>query len=176
MVAADEPGLVIAGESLEVDLVEVMSKLDVNEAQVLYDISGVVQEDFVPPSPEAPKAEQRAHEEHVSKTIRNPAFKRAVTCIAFMRKHPDAELATVLELVGKVRQIDVSLALAGGDESPPEMSSPSEPEKLKPSDEHSRSEVSGTPSTNGSDLPVENPEVTGTSESDTSSPALAPTT
>jgi hypothetical protein len=175
-VAAEETGLVIAGEPLEVDLVDVMSKLDVNEAQILYDISSVVQEDFVPPHPEAPKAEQRAHEEHVSKTIRNPAFKRAVTCIAYMRKHPDADLAIVLELVGKVRQIDVSLALAGGDESPPETSSPSEPEKLKPSGEPSRSEASGIPSTNGSDRQEEILEVTGTSESVTSSPALVPTT
>lgn len=173
--AADE-GLVIDGKPLEVDLVEVMSRLDVNEAQVLYDISGVVQEDFVPPDPQAPKSEQRAHEEHVSKTIRNPAFKRAVTCIAYMRKNPDAELEAVLEMVGKVRQLDVSLALAGGEDVPPATSSPSEPEKLKPSDEHSRSEDSGTHSTNGSDLPAESPAPTGTSESGTSSLALAPTT
>lgn len=174
--AAEESGLVVAGEPLAVDLVDVMSKLDVDEAQVLYDISGVVQEDFVPPDPRASKAEQRAHEEHVSKTIRNPAFKRAVTCIAFMRKHPDAELSTVLELVGKVRQIDVSLALAGGDDDPPEMSSPSEQEKPKPSDEHSRSEDSGTSLMNGSDPPAETPEAIGTTESGTSSLALAPTT
>jgi hypothetical protein len=173
---AEEPGLVIAGEALEIDLVDVMAKLDANEAQVLYDISGVVQEDFVPPHPEAPKVEQRAHEEHVSRTIRNPAFKRAITCIAYMRKNPESDLATVLELVGKIRQIDISLALAGGDEVPPETSSPSEPEKQKPSDEHSRSEVSGNPSTNGSDLPDSLPEATGTSESGTSSPALVRTT
>jgi hypothetical protein len=175
-VAAEENGLVIAGEPLEVDLVDVMARLDVDEAQVLYDISGVVQEDFVPPHPEASKSEHKAHEEHVSKTIRNPAFKRAVTCIAYMRKHPDADLETVRELDGKVRQIDVSLALAGGDEVPPDKSSPSEPEKLKPSGTHSRSEDSGKPSMNGSDQPAESREPTGTSESVTSSPALAPTT
>ncbi len=175
--AEAESGLVINGEALKVDLVEIMSSLDMDEAQVLFDVSGVVQEDFVPPHPEAPKAEQRAHEEHVSRTIRNPAFKRGVTCIAYMRAHPDADRQDVLELVGKVRQLDVSLALAGGDDSPPEETgSPNEPEKLTPSAMPSSSAASTSPSTNGSDQPEEPPEATGTSESDTSFPRLAPTT
>lgn len=171
-----EDRLVIAGDSLSVDLVDVMQRLDMNEAQILYDISGVVQEDFVPPLPQAPKSEQRAHEEHVSKTIRNPAFKKAVTVIAYLRKNPTADLETVLELVGKARQLDVTLALAGGDDDPPETSSPSEPEKQKPSNGHSRSEDSGTPSMRSLVPPAETPVSTGTIESVTPSPASAPTT
>jgi hypothetical protein len=175
-VAEPEPGLVVDGQALEIDLVDVIAKLDLNEAQILYDVAGVVQEDFAPPLPQASKAEHKAHEESVGRVIRNPAFKRAITCIAFMRKNPDSELETVLELVGKIGALDFSLALAGGDESPPETSSPSEPEKQKPSSEHSRSEVSGTLSTNGSDEPDSLPAATGTSESGTSSLGLVRST
>lgn len=142
-----------------------------DEAQILYDYANCVVEDFAPAHPEWDEDKRQAYEEGQLAKVRNPAFKRALVHVAYQRVHPDATVAQVREIVGRVNLLDVTRALLSEDDAgPPETGSPTEPSKQQPSETLSRPEGSGSPSTNGSDAPAKTPVRIGTSVSVTSSP------
>lgn len=93
-----------------------------DEAQVLYDYSGLAIEDFVSADPDASEEEQEAHEQGIIDKAKNPAFKRALLHIALQRGNPEMKAARVKEIVGKAKLLDVALGLADEEDeaSPPD--------------------------------------------------------
>ncbi len=93
-----------------------------DEAQVLYDYSGLAIEDFVSADPDASDEEKEAHEQRIIDKAKNPAFKRALLHIAYQRGNPEMKAVRVKEVVGKANLLDVSLGLAGEEDeaSPPD--------------------------------------------------------
>lgn len=167
-----EAGFEIDGTRYEIPRLDTFT---MDEAQILYELSGVVQEDFAPEDPEASDEVKAAHEAGLESKIRNPAFKRALAHISYRRAHPDLPFDAAALAVGKANALDVTLALFKGEpESPPEMSSPNEPESKPSSSEHSKSEDSGSRLRSVSDPQEETPDRIGTTESDTSSRLSAP--
>ena len=146
-----DPGFEINGTFYEVPRLDTF---DLDEEQILFDVAGMVQIDFVPAHPEASDEEKQLLERAMMARIRDPRFKRALAHIAYRRKNPDVGFDEIQERMGKVNSLEVELAILGGDEEdPPAVSSPSEPESKKSSNGSSKPEDSGSPS--GSDsVPV----------------------
>lgn len=142
-----QPGFEINGERLDVPTLE---SLTLDEEQILYDVAGVVQMDFIRAHPEASDEEKEAVERLILIRVRDPRFKRALAHIAYRRRYPAADFGDVQILVGSMNALDVDLALLGkGDAEDPTTSSPSEHESRSSSNGSSSSEDSGSPS--GSD-------------------------
>jgi hypothetical protein len=158
-VTDNESGFEIAGERYEIPRLE---DLDLDEEQILYDIAGIVQADFAPAHPEASDEVKLSVMQDIADKVRNPAFKRALAHIAYRRKHPGETFGAIDVVVGKVNALDSEIALMRGDDSPPELSSPSELDSSKSSSETSPSEDSGTPSGSISDKVVVIHAATGT--------------
>lgn len=154
-----DSGFEIDGERYEVPRLD---SLDLDEEQILFDVSGIVQVDFAPPHPEAADEEKRELEREMASKIRNPSFKRALAHIAYRRRHPEAGYDDVQLVVGKVNALDAEIALIRGDAPDPQTSSPSEQESSVTSSEPSRSEDSGTPSGSYSEPVAEIHVLTGT--------------
>ena len=73
--------------------------MTMGEAQILYDYSGYVLEDFVPAHPSLTQHDRKKHEgERVAK-MRNPSFKKAMVHIAFQRGNPAETHDAISELV-----------------------------------------------------------------------------
>lgn len=162
------PGFEIDGAMYEVPTLD---SLTMDEAQVLYDYSGLAIEDFAPAHPSASDEEKKAHGDAMLAKAKNPAFKKALVHVAYARGNPDASRSKISELVGKANLIDISLALVieEAQQNPPEETSqkqPSEPSESRPP---LRSLDSGGLLKNGSDEPGGIPEATGTTESGMSS-------
>lgn len=143
-----EAGIEIDGERYEVPSLD---SLDMDECQILYDLAGIVQEDFVPLHPDSAEEEKILHESAILMRIRNPAFKRALVHIAYHRVHPELGRHEIEGLIGKLSGLDVTIAMLRGDEEEdPQKSSPNEPENTSDTSETSNSPDSGKPSGSGS--------------------------
>lgn len=116
MVAVDrpstttEPQIEIDGETYPLPRVD---DLDLDEEQILFDVSGVILPDFMPAHPSAPQELKDAVALMQAARTRNPRFKRALVIIAYRRKHPELEFETIDERIGKVDAFDAELALYG---------------------------------------------------------------
>lgn len=161
----DDLGLLIDGERYP--LPQIMS-FDLDEAELLFDKSGLTLEDFI-------TAEDREGLEKLLGHYRNPHVIRVLAHVAYRRKNRDARPAQIESLIGKTNAADIVASLLQTimeevDESPPV--STTEPKATSPSSSVTKSESSGTPSPqNSASEQDESPEPTGTSESDTSSPS-----
>lgn len=154
-----EPGFEIDGERYEVPRLE---DLDMDEEQILYDVAGIVQSDFVPAHPEAPDEVKLSVMQGIADKCRNPAFKRALAHIAYRRQHPELAFGDINIVIGKANALDAELALLRGDDDPPAPSSPNESESEKTSSEPLKSEGSTKRSRSTSDPEAALHVVTGT--------------
>ena len=163
-------GFVIDGEVLEVPTLDTF---DMDEAQILFDLSGVVIEDFIPAHPDASPEERAAVYAAQGAKIRNPAFGRAFVHIAYRRAHPDAGYDDIQALVGKSNAAKVTIAvILGGDSSEEDPSTSSPKPLVEKSSTNGTSEPSSSGSRSGSDSDEQDTLrlATGTGASDTSSP------
>lgn len=151
-------GFEIDGRFYEVPRLE---SFDLDEEQILFDVAGMVQIDFVPAHPEASDEEKELLERAMMARIRDPKFKRALAHIAYRRQNPDVPFDDIQKRMGKVNALDVELAILGGEEDPPAVSSPSEPESKSTTNGLSKPEDSGNPSGSDSDQVVEIRAATG---------------
>lgn len=157
---AAETGFTIA------DVIHEIPSLDtftMDEAQVLYDYSGLTIEDF------ALDEEDPASEEKQLEKWKNPGFLRAMMHIAYQRANPRANRAKVQAVIGATNMIAAISTLAEAEDDAVPPASTTEPSGSSPSDSVEWSEPSGNGSTNDSDAPVVPLTPTGTSRSDTSS-------
>ena len=164
-----ESGFVIDGVVYEVPGLDTLT---MDEAQVLYDYSGLGLEDFAQSDNET-EEETRARE----RLFRNPGLMRALMHIAYQRKHTKLPASQIRRLVGAANVLDALQGLvteAPEDEIP--LGSTSEPSK--PSSSGSLGNDSSTPpssvtggngSPNGSDVQAGLPRATTTTRSATSS-------
>jgi hypothetical protein len=165
-------------EGFEIDgktyAVPTIDTFDIAEARILKRYSGVVLEDFAPPHPEASDREVAAHARKMESLLFDPDFKAAFAHIAYRRGNLERDFEEIQGIVEKLSLVDVTMVLfAEDDAGPPEMmDSPSEPESENDSSSPSSSSDSGSPSSSDSGPRVRSLRPTGTSESDTSSPAL----
>ena len=100
-------------ERLEIPTID---RLDLDEEQLLYDVAGVIQPDFMGAHPQAPEDVKNAIELLAAARTRNPKLKRALVMIAVRRAHPEIEFDDLYTLAGKVDAFDVELAIYGKSE------------------------------------------------------------
>lgn len=113
-----------------------LASLDMDEAQVLYDYSGLAIDDFVPPADDAEEDDREAY----LRKIKNPGLIRAYLHIAYQRGNPKAKPSIVRDVVKNANMVQTYTAFiaAGeeeaesGDEVPP--ASTSEQPGQSPSD------------------------------------------
>ena len=133
--------------------VPALSTFDMDEYQILFDLSGLTVADFA-----------TEDDDQITRNYWNPGYQRALLVVAYLRTHPGTKRADVEKLIGKVRLADV--IDQGVDDADPPPQSVQPPEEVGSS---SKSAQSGDHSSNGSDAsPAEIPETTGTGKSDTS--------
>ena len=168
-----ETGFDINGEVYEVPTLD---SFDMDEAQILYDLSGVVLEDFIPPHPDSPDQEKAAHYQLQLLRVRDPGFKRALVHIAYRRKHEDYDSTVLDKAIGKMNATDISIAvLARGDEEDPQSDSLNKPDVKSSTNGTSESSSSGSPSQSDSERPALTLAPTGTSPLGTSYQESPPT-
>ena len=155
MAAETESGFLIDGVVYEVPGLDTLT---MDEAQVLYDYSGLGLEDFAQ-SPDETEEEAKARE----RLFRNPGLMRSLMHIAYQRKHKKLPASQIRSLVGAANVLD---ALQGLTTSEPEgedvpLASTSEPSESSSNgsleNENSTppsNENGGTVSTIGSDEPA----------------------
>jgi hypothetical protein len=129
--------------------------LNLNEEEVLYDLCGLVQEDFMPAEGES----DEEHEERLTGLMKRPKFWAALMQIAYQRGNPDAKPGDVKLVIGKTNRLDAMSAMGKPEKETPEgpLASTSEPNESSPSgsleNENSARpspENSGSDATNGS--------------------------
>lgn len=177
MASGEESGFLIGDRRYEIPSVD---SLDMDEAEIMYERCGLVQEDFVPLEDET---EEETRKRRIELT-RHPGFVRALVEIAYRRGHPKEDPAKVRAIAGSVNRIQAltDLVESAGEEEddagPPAelVESTSEPSRSSPTNSDGSSANSGSPSPPISDEPVDLPEPTGASTSITSSPRSVPTT
>lgn len=163
---AAETGFNIDGNFYEVPPLD---SFDMDEAQVLYDYSGLALEDFISPPDNTPEDDLSAREQR----LKNPGFVRALIHIAYQRGNPDMKPSAVKDAVGHANMLDAYTAMAsvaledGEPEVPPALtseppgSSPSGP--LENDSLNAKQPVNGGEgSTNGSDAQDRIPASIGT--------------
>ena len=131
-------------------------ELTMGEAQVLYDYSGNVVEDWVPPLPGEP--------DNRVTLLRNPAFKRAMVHIAYQRGNPELSREEVAKLVDGVDNFDMTAAMY--EVAKTENPTPADQTSWSGNNENTASAPgsSGRHSMNGSDEPAMTLLRTGTTE------------
>lgn len=168
---AAETGFMIDGTLHEVPGLDT---LNMDEAQVLYDYSGLSIEDFVEPEDDAEKEEAQAE---LERKLRNPGFLRALMHIAYQRANPKLSGQRVKQAVGGAQLIGALEHLAadteGDDAGPP--ASTTTPEPSSPANSAGSNASSGPASTKSSDRRVVPLATTTTDESPKPSPRSAPT-
>lgn len=119
-------GFEINGERYDIPTLDT---LDLDEERILFLFADCVVQDFVPAHPSWSDEEREAHELLLLGRVRNPSLKGALAYIAYRRKHPEVTPEEGMALVGKVRalELDIAMITAGGDDNPP-TSSQNEPE------------------------------------------------
>jgi len=162
-VAAENTGFEIEGKVYPVPTVDTFT---LDEAQVLYDYSGLTIEDFLDDDNEDGRDRSK-----------NPGFTKALIHVAYQRGNPTATKRTVERLVGSVNSLDALEQLLRDtveklraeketDADPP--ASTSEPNESSRSGSLANSpssspstETPGNDSTTGSDAPASQPSATG---------------
>lgn len=146
---------------------------DINEAQLLYDLSGLIVEDFIP----AITGEEDAAAEESSalllEKLRNPGFKRALLQVSYQRANPDVSKAAIGRMFAAANNLELSALLGeldldvdddaagdGGGVLPPALTT--EPDGSSPRSSVENTRSSGPDSTTNSDAPEDQPEATGT--------------
>lgn len=158
--AVSEPtGFEIGGKFYDVPRLETF---DLDEEQILYDISGLVQMDFVSAHPEATDEVKAAVDFRILSAVRNPAFKRALIHIAYRRQNRDKTFDEIESLIGRASAVDTEAALLRAEKSPPAQSSPKQHESRRSTSDPSRSSDSGTSSGSDSETAAEILPLTGT--------------
>ncbi len=164
---AAETGFKIDGSLLEAPSIDTFT---MDEAQVLYDYSGLTLEDFARP----PDTSEEEFEELIRPKIKNPGFVRALMHIAYQRANPKQNPSRVKALIGQANMIGALEHLGatdddqeGDDGHPPASTTELEPSSLRSSVVSNG--TSGDDSQRSSDEQADRLENTGTPESDTSS-------
>ena len=143
MAAETESGFLIDGVLYEVPTLDTF---DLDDAQVLYDYTGLAVEDFLV----QPESEDETRE--MAQRFKNPGLIRALVHIAYQRKHPKMPAAQVRKIIGKVNQFEALMAFVGQnpEEAPNESPLASTSEPAGSSQSGPLDNESSTPPTNGS--------------------------
>lgn len=168
---AAETGFLIDGTIYEIPT---LRSFDMDEAQVLYDLSGLGIEDFVKPE-DVPDDE---FSELMDLHFKNPSFVRALMHIAYQRANPRQNPSRVKAVIGGTNMVEVLNALKnvsekedvaekGADDGPP--ASTTELEPSSPTSSVVSNENSGGDSTRTSDEQDDQPASTTAPELATSS-------
>jgi hypothetical protein len=168
--AETESGFVIDGVVYEVPGLDTLT---MDEAQVLYDYSGLGLEDFAQSADET-EEEAKARE----RLFRNPGLMRALMHIAYKRKHTKLPASQIRTLVGAANVLDALQGLTTSEPEEDEIPLGLTSEPNAPSSSGSLENDSSTPpssvtggngSPNGSDVQAGLPRATTTTRSATSS-------
>lgn len=163
-----ETGFEIGDETYPVPTLD---SLNMDEAQVLYDYSSLVVEDFLPPRPDLTEDEKGEIEAALGQKMRNPGLLRALMHIAYQRGNPGQKPAKVKELIGKANMTEALLSLASLDDTEDDSLPPAqtpEPERQSPSGSGGSNTNSGAGSENASAQPEETLDGIGATRSGTS--------
>jgi hypothetical protein len=160
-----ETGFRIDGKLHELPTID---SLNMDEAQILYDYSGLAIQDFAPPE----GVTDEEHQQTIAPLVKNPGFLRALMHIAYQRANPKMTTARVKQAIGTANIVEAMQELAPPDDReddarPPE--STTGPEPSSPTSSSGSSESSGTDSPSTSEGQVVPLGPTTTGESDTSS-------
>lgn len=151
-----------------------VSSMDMAERRVMYDLAGLVQEDFIQDDDE----DDAEHDARVTRLTRHPGFMESLMHIAYQRGHPELKRDRVQKVIDKTRFVDAVADWADDieedDVNPPELTKP--PDGSSPSETDISNASSGASSMNGSALPDSLHEPIGVTRSDISFPVSAPTT
>lgn len=162
---AAETGFMIDGTLHEVPAI---TTFNFDEAQVLYDYSGLTLEDFARPD----DVSEEEFSELIRPKMKNPGFLRALMHVSYQRANPRQDAARVKATVGQANMIGALAHLDEGDEETDDGLPPASTTELEPSSPRSSVVSNGnsgddsTPSSDGQDDP---PATTTTPESGTSS-------
>lgn len=158
MAAETDTGFMISGRLYPVPD---MGTFTMDEAQILYDYSGLGLEDFAAPEDEDPEETRERR-----RRLRNPGFLRALMHIAYQRGNPDIRPARIKALIGNANVIAAFEHLGEGEE---EEESPtagaatmSAPKPSLPSGSDDLKESFGTDGESDSPPPVKLPAPIGT--------------
>lgn len=147
-----ETGFLIDGKVYEVPMLD---SLNIDEAAVLYDYCGIVQEDF---APEPGETEDETDARNL-KLARHPGFWNALMLIAYQRGNPTVKPAFAKAMIGKTNRLEALSTMVGAEPEADEIplvltSEPSDPSSnglLENEPSTPDSSVSGgSVSTNGS--------------------------
>ena len=133
----------------------------------MYDLCGIVQEDFAPQDGET----EDDYDNRVKTLTRHPGFMEALMQIAYQRGNPDAKRDKVQNVIANTNYLEALEKWAedtDDEESPSPLASTTEPKPASSSGPVESNERSGQDSTNGSDEPDSALSPTGTSRWDTS--------
>lgn len=157
----------IDGKLLEPPAIDTFN---MDEAQVLYDYSGLTLEDFARPE----DTSEEEFSELIKPKIKNPGFLRALMHVAYQRANPRQNPSRVKALIGEANMIGALQHLGesddeqeDGDDLPP--ASTTELEQSSLTSSVVSNATSGDDSTTSSDEPDGPAANTGTPGSDTSS-------
>lgn len=168
---AAETGFLIDGKVYEVPTLD---SLTLDEAELMYQRCGIVQEDFVPLADET----ETERDERISTLTRHPGFMASLVQIAYQRGNPGAKMTQVKLVLEKTNRMEAFSTLAAAEEEPDAapLALTSEPggqslsvslgSSSSPKDS---SGTSGSDSTNGSARQDADLATTGTSRSGMSS-------
>lgn len=163
---AAETGFMIDGELHECPAIDTFN---MDEAQVLYDYSGLTLEDFA----RTADVSEEEFSELIKDKIKNPGFVRALMHIAYQRANPRQNASRVKALIGQANMIGALERLGETDEAeatddrPPVSTTELEPSSLRSSVVSNG--TSGDDSTRSSDEPDDPDATITTRESATSS-------
>lgn len=146
-------GFLIDGKEYPIPGVD---SFDMDEAQLLWDYSGLTLEDFAAADPDDPDGE--AVEAERQRKLRHPGLMRTLLHVAYQRGNPNVKPPVVKRMVGQVTLLEaVSRIAEGGDAGPPAASeSTNEPSESLPSAKDDSSVSSG----NGSHTTTDERDVT----------------
>lgn len=154
---SEETGFKVDGKTYEVPA---LNSFDMDEAQILYDYSGLTLEDFLQPDPEDGDEALAAHEQTIRQKMKNPGFLRALLHVAYRRgnrKLPESRIKDVVRAMNHAEVfLDFAMSYAGDDDDPPAQESTSEHDESSPRSSVDSNENTGKDSTSDSDEPVAN--------------------
>jgi hypothetical protein len=169
MSAKKNPGIEVNGTRYDFPTLDT---INLDEERILFIYADCVVRDFIPAHPDASEEDRDAYLRLQMIRLRNPDFKRALAHVAYRRVHPDRDADEIQKAIGTVNALEADIAMLWGEEEDPTPTSQSEPENTRSTSEPSKLTDSGRSTPNGSETQDENPEPTGTIESDTSSPGV----
>jgi hypothetical protein len=142
---AAETGFLINDSLYEVPTLE---SLDNDECVILFDYSGLVQEDFVP----LPDETEQETNERNQRQMKHPGFWKALMHIAYRRRHRDVKDDKVKALIGTVNRLGALSTLAApepedGEAVPPALTS--EQHESSPSGSLENATLNEQPPVNG---------------------------